>query len=402
MKAIILDGHLKSSLAAIRSLGQKQIEFSVGAERNTAMGFYSRYTKDTFVYTSPLKDKEKFIDEVIAEAERMGDKPLLYGFSDATFLALIRHRIRIEKVATLIAPETPDVEIAFNKRKVLELAKEKDIRIPINNALDDLDDIAELARNMTYPAVVKPQHSVEWKDNKGYKGEVKIVHTPGELTAYAAKITTQTGEYPLVQAYVKGPEYGVELICEKGTARASLIHKRIRSLNPTGGASVMKKTLQEDETTREILRSAKELARVLNWHGVMMVEYKVNERSGNAFLMEINGRFWGSLPLAMHANVDFPYLYYRLAKSGSLDEENVTHTPDITSRHFFGDVHNLLAVFFSDDPMRYLIYPSRWQAFLDFFTPTGAYYDVLSARDLLPFIMEIIDTCYVLYRKIIS
>lgn len=29
------------------------------------------------------------------------------------------------------------------------------------------------------------------------------------------------------------------------------------------------------------------------WSGVAMVEYKVDERSGEPVLMEINGRFWG-------------------------------------------------------------------------------------------------------------
>jgi hypothetical protein len=37
-----------------------------------------------------------------------------------------------------------------------------------------------------------------------------------------------------------------------------------------------------------------------------MVEFRVDDASGRHWLLEINGRFWGSLPLAVHAGADFP------------------------------------------------------------------------------------------------
>ncbi len=37
-----------------------------------------------------------------------------------------------------------------------------------------------------------------------------------------------------------------------------------------------------------------------------MVEFKADARTGTPYLMEINGRFWGSLQLAIDAGVDFP------------------------------------------------------------------------------------------------
>jgi hypothetical protein len=46
-----------------------------------------------------------------------------------------------------------------------------------------------------------------------------------------------------------------------------------------------------------------------------MVEYRVDPQTGSALLMEVNGRFWGSLPLAYYAGADFPYLLYRSAGS---------------------------------------------------------------------------------------
>jgi len=44
---------------------------------------------------------------------------------------------------------------------------------------------------------------------------------------------------------------------------------------------------------------------------VAMAEFKINPNGGDVKLMEVNGRFWGSLPLAIKAGVDFPYLLYK-------------------------------------------------------------------------------------------
>jgi protein-tyrosine-phosphatase len=50
----------------------------------------------------------------------------------------------------------------------------------------------------------------------------------------------------------------------------------------------------------------------LRWTGVAMVEYRWNAATGDFVLVEINGRFWGSLPLAVAAGVDFPWDLYAL------------------------------------------------------------------------------------------
>ena len=55
-----------------------------------------------------------------------------------------------------------------------------------------------------------------------------------------------------------------------------------------------------------------------------MVEFKVNDRgqrgrddgSPHAVLMEINGRVWGSLPLAVHSGMDFPARLAQLYEEG--------------------------------------------------------------------------------------
>ena len=54
-----------------------------------------------------------------------------------------------------------------------------------------------------------------------------------------------------------------------------------------------------------MLRDAEKLLIALHWHGVAMVEFKLDGQ-GQYWLMEINPRLWGSLALSIDAGVDFP------------------------------------------------------------------------------------------------
>jgi len=421
-KAIILDGHLKSALSAVRSLGAKGAQITTAAERGTAMALYSCYTARHFVYSSPLSAPQAFVRTIINMAQNIGDMPVIYAFSDETFLLISKHRKEIQKYATLLLSSEESIEIAFNKKKTLALAKKLNIsrtkpiqglpldnkpvqELPLDNKpvqglpLDNtpLDNISSCA--ISYPVVIKPQSSCVWKDGVGVKGTAEYVFSDGELYARASALYEKTGQHPLIQTFVKGGEYGIGMLCCKGEIVAQVAHKRIRSFSPTGGAAVVKQTICNAKIAYEMESAARKIIKELKWDGVIMIEFKNDEKDKKLKLMEINGRFWGSLPLAIFAGVDFPYLFFQQA-GGIIDAHDIVKNgaltiqcqPNIISRHFLGDCHNLLITLFSKNKMRKILFPKRIVACYAFFALfTGQKYDVFSLTDLKPFFMEIID-----------
>ena len=123
-----------------------------------------------------------------------------------------------------------------------------------------------------------------------------------------------------------------------------------------------------------------------------MVEYRHDPASGESALMEVNGRFWGSLPLAYHAGAHFPTLSYQLLGLG----EPLTVTPyrsGMRCRFMVPEIKRLLRVLFSqrhiaDKTLVFRRLPTLAGFCIDFLRPSSRYY-VFDMRDPKPFFTDI-------------
>ena len=125
-----------------------------------------------------------------------------------------------------------------------------------------------------------------------------------------------------------------------------------------------------------------------------MVEYKVDSQSGTPYLMEINGRFWGSLQLAIDSGVDFPALLLQAA-TGELHELVTASRTVVRSRWWWGEVDHLLAML-RHCPEKLALppgAPGRWKSMVEFLKVwrPGDRYEVLRLNDLRPFLRETVN-----------
>jgi predicted ATP-grasp superfamily ATP-dependent carboligase len=380
MRALVLNGGVKSALTVVRSLGKRGIPVTVGAERRTGMALWSRYATRTFVYRSPINDPAGFLDDVETAARAEPEPPIVYCMSDAVVLLLSRNRARFSSICVLMLPSEASMELAADKEATRALAESLKIPTPPSASFS------------LFPVVVKPRHSAVWKGGLGMTGTAQFAFSESEARAVSERIQSDTGEAPLIQEFVRGAEFGYEALCEKGTVIAFVMHRRMRSLSPTGGAAVIKITMEPDHAMQA---HAELILKQLEWTGVAMVEFKQDEVKGVPYLLEINPRFWGSLPLALHAGVDFPFLY-ALCASGTPEHARALaatgYERRVISRHFMGDVRHVTRVLFARDRMRSIIYPGRLRALIDFLAPGFSMrHDVFDVWDPLPFFMEAVD-----------
>lgn len=108
----------------------------------------------------------------------------------------------------------------------------------------------------------------------------------------------------LLQEHVPGRGVGAFLLRWNGTVLARFMHRRLHEVPHTGGVS----SFRESWWHEAILADAERRLAALDWQGVGMLEYRWDEQTDDFRLLEFNGRFWGSLHLALYAGVDFPTL----------------------------------------------------------------------------------------------
>jgi hypothetical protein len=84
--------------------------------------------------------------------------------------------------------------------------------------------------------------------------------------------------------------------------------------------------------------------------------------------MEVNGRFWNSLALAIEAGVDFPRLWLSVLQ-GEPVAAPASYHEGVTIRWLWGDVKRLLHVIAGPPEGFSGTYPSVWQSVRDLVGP---------------------------------
>jgi predicted ATP-grasp superfamily ATP-dependent carboligase len=162
-----------------------------------------------------------------------------------------------------------------------------------------VDEALAAAPSVGWPIVVKPVASLRYDARGAQAFHVSYAGDAAELARQVGALESHCDV--LLQRYHAGEGHGVELLTDHGRPLAVFQHHRLHEVPITGGASSLRESVSVDPVMRDY--AARMLA-ALRWTGLAMVEFRVGP--DGPVLMEINGRIWGSLPLAVKSGVDFP------------------------------------------------------------------------------------------------
>jgi predicted ATP-grasp superfamily ATP-dependent carboligase len=300
------------------------------------MSLFSRYTKQKCVYTSPKRDLSKFIAEVNAHCLHF-DVDHIFPTSEAAIMACSDRES--ELVATPIIPRRGEIETAFSKIKTLRIAQSLGIPVPKTLYLTGADTRALDRTTLKFPVVVKSESSETMRSGRAASSG-KTFYAAGQAELeQECQSRLAMGQSVLLQEFIDGYGVGVSGLFSEGRPVALLGHRRIRESNPMGGPSALAETIAIEP--KWLQRTTALLDRI-GFTGPAMVEYKVDRQTGEAYLMEINGRFWGSVLLASAAGLDLPYLYWKMLNGLEIREEEKQYKIGIRGRSLVGDTKCLM------------------------------------------------------------
>ncbi|GAB4416672.1 MAG: hypothetical protein Kow00106_12360 [Anaerolineae bacterium] len=386
---LVTDADRGSALAIIRSLGQRGWRVIAAGGQQDCLGFRSRYAAERLVYPAPWRDPGAMV-EVLLEAIRSRGVDLLIPVTDDVLLPLATVRGRLAGLCRVAMPDDAQLTAVADKWQTLTLARELDVPITRSHLAETVAEAHALADEFSWPVVIKPQRSRLVDATSGVDVlEVAYAASPTDLVRVMSRFEGRCAV--LLQEYCPGEGHGVELLAYEGHPLAAFQHKRLHEVPITGGASSLRQSVALDPTLYEYSRR---LVAALNWTGLIMVEFKVGRQGPH--LMEINGRIWGSLPLAVFSGMDFPARLADLLLDGPPSplpaEPDTAYRIGVKARNLEKDIVWLLAVLAGRRRYPFLHAPRRWEALAalpGLFDPrirsdTFAWYDPQPALAELP------------------
>ncbi len=310
-KVLILDGDIVPALSVARSLGRYGLEVTVASPLPDTLARWSRHVAHTVDCPDPMRDEAAFVAWLVRIARQAG-YALVVPVSERTARPCFRHRHELDGLP-LALPDNASLAVAFDKTRTFDLARQLDIPVPRGANVRDAARLAEAARGLAFPVVVKPASSIGSTQTGAVSLAVDYAFDAADLER-KVEYALRFGEV-ILQEYFAGQGVGIELIAARGKIVYAFQHLRLHEIPLTGGGSSLRKSVAVEPV---LLEAAGRLIAALDWHGVAMVEFKWNPATRAYRLMEINGRFWGSLPLALAAGADFPAMLFELATQGRI------------------------------------------------------------------------------------
>ena len=387
MRAFVTDGDQRPALAVTRSLGRRGISVVVGEEAGRSLASSSAYCRGHVTYPSPRQHPQAF-EQFLLEYARRQQFDVIVPVTDVTTHAIASLQDVLRRHCAIAVPPLDAFDRVTDKSTLLDLAAQCGIRTPRTERVDGLTSLKAVADHVIYPVVIKPVRSRIPTTAGWIPATVHYAQTPDQLWQLYRSIGYLTDHPSLIQQRIVGPGHGVFVIFDCGRLLTAFAHRRLREKPPSGGASVLCESIPVDPALQD---AAAHLLGPIGWHGVAMLEFKQDAATGDHYLMEVNGRFWGSLQLAIDAGVDFPHLAYQLA-IGERPDVPESYRIGNRSRWLLGDFDSLLLRMRNSDADLNLPggAPSKIRALVEFmkFAQPGLRYDVFSAHDPQPFLHE--------------
>jgi predicted ATP-grasp superfamily ATP-dependent carboligase len=377
-RVLVLDAHRNHSLDFARSMSRKGVGVTAGCRSRLGPAMLSRYVDGRYVHPDYSEDPEAFVDHLV---RFLRDNPhaAVVPMADRSHTILSRHKDRISETGTAVGVEDWDrFTTANNKKTLVELARARSVPVPDTRAPESIADVREFSDDLSYPVLIKPRFTTV-RDSNGTYREARIsdenyVRSPSELVPTFRSFVERDGCFrrhpPIVQEVIPGTTVATGALAEDGEILASFQETRVRTYPIEGGVGAVREGIHEPD----MLAYSEEIVDALGWTGPVYVEFMLTP-DGEFFLIEVNGRYWGSLGLAVNSGVDFPWYHYQQLRGIDVEYDSSYRIGVRQRRLFYTDIKWLLAKLSRGEVSALVPFAAAFLTMND---------DVLSLNDPLP------------------
>jgi D-aspartate ligase len=293
-RVLIIDGSDAYSFSMARSLSYcKNYELHLielpTEEHLPKLKYVHRHIIDNY------EDADNWIKHIEAIVKQY-DIDLTIAGGEKAIKFLMEHQERLSVFAKL--PELPSQEhfdIANDKARLSEFIFDNKLSQPKTFIYRKDADLSGLS-DLQFPVLIK------LPSGEGGKGIERFE----DLTELQEHLSSHDFDEDLLcQEFIEGHDICISVICKDGDITAHTIQQCLIE-NPKLYAPSLS---VEFVHNKNVIKEASQLLKLLNWQGVAHIDMRLNEQTGDVYVIEINPRFWESLMASLYAGVNFTWLY---------------------------------------------------------------------------------------------
>lgn len=382
---LVLDADMVPCMTVARSLKKTGIKVHVAGHTAKPITSASNSISELFTYPDPLNDEKAFTEWLYAHLQKY-TYDLIIPVTERTILPIKKYRRQFSDLnANFAMASDESLDIVLDKTKTVALARQLHIPVPAGQTITHVEQLNEIDQNFTFPVVLKPSRSIGSGKKSAVPLTVEYAVNAESLKSKASNML-QFGEV-ILQEFFQGKGVGIEIIADQGRIRYFFQHERIHEVPLTGGGSSLRKGVK---IIPGLKAATIKIIKALNWHGVAMVEFKYDPVADAFAFMEINGRLWGSLPLAVASGADFPKMLYELFVKGKINNYPEPKT-GIVCRKLSRDIYwheMVLRKLYQPEVVQLPKYSTVAKDLALIFNPKHRF-DVQSCSDLKPGVLDV-------------
>ena len=285
-------------------------------------GIHSRYVSKVFRYSA-----ENELSAAVLEIIKKEKIDLVMPYDEIETRTIKENQYQfIPYTASACATNPASFNIGINKSALAKFLHENQLPCPPTAHPTDVEKIKQIITDFGFPLLIKKTRSSAGRG-------IKKIHSREELSNFFS--INDSNDY-LIQPFLIGSDVTCNVICKEGKV---ICHTLQESPIKRGEEYNSNDTLVFREDN-QVLTMVSQMMKALHWHGVACVDLRRDVNTGKPYILEINGRFWGSvLPSFLKAGINFPAILANL----SLGETVIRQEPRPAEQYSLKDFMKRLA-----------------------------------------------------------
>jgi len=283
-------------IRALASAGHQPVGID---DRAMPLGLHSRYTSIFDHYEAQSEDGE--FEEVLRLVQRHRPDVLLATPLTKT---LLPRADELAAYTNCLLPTPRAYEQITDKLQLHERCAQLDIPAP------QILSEQEARTRMTDHTLSSAQRTVVVKPRRDIGGGqgVHMVRDVEQITPIISDVEEKYGP-SFISEFVPGPRediVAVNLLFDKNSQLiGQFVFRKLRLYPLENGVAALGRSIFAPELVEQLLP----LFAAVGWRGPADAEFKIDAETGEARLLEINGRFTGALAFSIDCGVNFPALF---------------------------------------------------------------------------------------------